>query len=152
MTSVGVVDQTIDVDVAAKVLWDYVTDWDRHGEWIPLTRMETHGVPAREVGGTFRAWSGIGPVGFWDSLRVTAWEERPDGGGSCTLVHTGRIVRGDAEIHVTALSDRRSRLRWVENFEFGRPGRLAWRAGGRLAVDRGLRRSLRRMAALVEGA
>ena len=30
----------IDADVPAAVLWDYVTDWPRQAEWIPLTRVE----------------------------------------------------------------------------------------------------------------
>jgi len=149
VTRPAVVDRTVDVSADAAVLWDFITDWERHGEWIPLTRVEALGGPAREVGGTFRAWSGIGPVGFWDPLRVTAWAENADGGGACTLVHTGRVVRGDAEIIVTSLGPGRSRLRWVEHFELGRPGRVAWSLGGAL-VDRGLGRSLRRMAALVE--
>ncbi|HET7691006.1 MAG TPA: SRPBCC family protein [Nocardioidaceae bacterium] len=144
-----VVDQTLDVGVDAKVLWDFITDWKRHGDWIPLTRVDLVGGPAREVGGVFRTRSGVGPLGFWDPLRVTAWDEWPDGGGTCTLVHTGKVVRGDAEITVTPLGEGRSRLRWVEHFEFGRPGRLAWRVGGRL-VDRGLGRLLRRAAAIVE--
>jgi hypothetical protein len=150
MTSTAVVDRALDVDVAAEVLWDFVTDWKRHGEWIPLTRVELVGGPAREVGGTFRAWSGVGPVGFWDPLRVTAWEAHSYGGGECALVHLGKVVRGDAEITVTSLGQGRSRLRWVERFELGRPGRLAWRVGGGL-VDRGLGRSLRKLAAIVEG-
>ena len=30
----------VDVGVPADVLWDYLMDWPRQGEWIPLTRVE----------------------------------------------------------------------------------------------------------------
>ena len=150
MSSRATVEQTIEVEAPAAALWSYLTDWERHGDWIPLTRVETVGGAAHGVGGKLRAWSGIGPLGFWDPLTITEWEEHDDGGGRCVLVHTGRIVKGDAILTVTALSDARSQLSWVEFFDFGPLGRLGWRvAGGRL--EQGLGRALRRMAAQVEG-
>ena len=146
---IATVDKTLTVEAPAANLWAYVTDWKKHEEWIPLTRTETLGGEARAVGGRFRAWSGIGPIGFWDPMTVTRWEEQEDGSGFCAVVHTGRVVKGDAEITVTALSGGRSTLRWVEHFQFGRVGSLGWRLGSRI-VDRALHRALGRMVALVE--
>ena len=64
------------LDVPADVAWAYVTDWPRQGEWVPHTRVEhvdpAH--PAVGVGGRLRAWSGLGPVGFWDTMTITSWE------------------------------------------------------------------------------
>jgi hypothetical protein len=144
------IDKTVEVAAPAADLWAYVTDWPRHGEWVPLTKVETVGGAAREVGGRLRAWSGLGPIGFWDPLTVTAWEENDDGGGRCAFVHTGRVVRGDAELTVTALGPRRSSLRWLEQLEFGRLSRLAWRVGGPV-IEKGLEHALRRLARIVEG-
>ena len=30
----------VDVAAPASVVWDYVTDWPRQQEWVPLTRVE----------------------------------------------------------------------------------------------------------------
>ncbi|HSV38575.1 MAG TPA: SRPBCC family protein [Nocardioidaceae bacterium] len=144
------VEHSLDVAAPAAALWAYVTDWEKHSEWVPLSRVETVGGSGRGVGGKLRAWSGIGPVGFWDPLTVTEWAEHEDGGGRCALVHTGRVVKGDAVITVTALSADRSTLHWLEDFELGTLGRLLWRVGGGL-VHYALGRALQRLAAIVEG-
>jgi uncharacterized protein YndB with AHSA1/START domain len=151
MTTTVTVDKLRHVNAPAAELWAYVTDWTRHAEWIPLTRTETIGGDARAVGGKFRAWSGIGPLGFWDPMTVTTWREGPDGSGFAGIVHTGRIVKGDAEITVEALPDGRSTLRWVEHFHFGPVGLFAWRLTARL-LDSALDRALRRLVAKVEAA
>ena len=140
---------TLDVAAPAADLWAYITDWPRHGEWIPLTKVETVGGGARGVGGKIRAWSGLGPLGFWDPITITAWDEQPDGSGHCAFVHTGRFVKGDAEIMVSSLPGDRSRLEWFEWFDLGLPGRLAWRVAG-AAMERTLARALQKMAAIVE--
>ena len=144
------VDKRVDVAAPAAMLWTYVTDWPRHGEWIPFTKVETVGGPAKSVGGRLRAWSGVGPVGFWDPLTVTAWEERSDGSGRCSFVHTGRVVQGVAELTVTSHGPSRSSLRWWEELEFGVVRRQAWRVGGPL-LERGLERAMARLARIVEG-
>jgi hypothetical protein len=148
MTRVSLSDE-LEVAAPAERLWTYLTDWQRHGEWIPLTRVETVGGAARAVGGKVRAWTGVGPLGFWDPMTVTAWEEAADGGGRVAFVHTGRLVKGDAELVVSALSDGCSHLSWHEEFDMSRVSRLAWKVGGPL-LQRGLSRALRRMAGLVE--
>ncbi len=150
MTTRVTVQKTLPVAAPAQRLWDYVTDWPRHAEWIPLTRTETIGGQARGVGGRFRARSGIGPLGFWDPMTVTRWEEHEDGSGFVGVVHTGRLVKGDAEITVTALGADRSELGWVEHFLLGRPGALGWRLASGF-LDKTLDRALATLVANVEG-
>jgi len=66
----------VDIAAPAEAVWDFVTDWPRQGDWIPATRVER--VDAADgVGGRFRAWSGLGRVGFWDPMTITAWERTP---------------------------------------------------------------------------
>lgn len=150
MTTRVTLERTAAVHAPARLLWDYVTDWSRHGEWIPLTRVDCVVGGARAVGGTFRAWSGIGPIGFWDPMTVVDWQEHEDGSGHVAVVHSGRVVRGNAEITVTAVGPDRSELRWVERLLLGRAAALGWRLGSGL-VNKGIERALRRMAAIVEG-
>ena len=136
----------IDVDVPASRLWDYVTDWPRQAEWVPHTRVERvdPGDPARSVGGRIKAWSGLGPVGFWDYMTVTSWEESPDGGGRCEVLHTGAVVRGEGEFEVVATGPETSRFLWSEMavVPLGRVGGLGWMVARPIVerlIDRGLR-------------
>lgn len=152
----AVVRAQVRVAAPAAVVWDYVTDWSRQGEWMPLTRVEV--VPdgtgdrrARHVGGRVRARTGLGPLGFWDPLTVTAWEEQADGSGRCQILHTGRVVRGDAELEVLAQGPDSCTASVWEHIEIpgGPVGALLWRLAGRFA-DRAADRVLRRMARRAE--
>jgi hypothetical protein len=132
----------------AAEVWAYLTDWPRQGEWIPLTRVErTSPGPAREVGGRIRAWTGVGPLGFWDPMTITAWQEHADGSGRCEVLHLGRVVRGDGGFTVTALDERTCRVLWWERVDVpgGRLGALAWRLLGR-GLQRGVDTALNRLA------
>ncbi len=132
----------------APVVWDYVTDWPRQGEWVPLTRTELVDGPGDGVGGRLRAWTGIGPVGFWDTMTITRLDRTADGGGICEVLHTGAVVRGEGEFAVVAAGPERCRFIWVElvPLPFGRVGALGWRLV-RPLVERGLDHGLRRLAA-----
>jgi len=145
------------VDAPARVVWDYVTDWPRQGEWIPLTRVEAipPGAPARAVGERIRAWTGVGPVGFWDTMTITAWQQEEDGSARCEVLHTGRVVRGEAELAVRAEGPQACTFVWWERIEVpgGRVGALLWRLGGgafRRGIDSALRKLARRAERLAE--
>jgi hypothetical protein len=98
----------VDVEASARAVWDFVTDWPRQGEWVPLTRVERVD-PAADVGGRFRAWTGLGPLGFWDPMTITAWERSGDGGGRCEVLHRGTVVKGEGEFVVLARGPQASR-------------------------------------------
>ena len=143
-------EQTVEVSAPPGVVWDYVTDWPRQSEWVPLTRVER--VDAADgLGGRIRAWTGLGPVGFWDPMTITAWERSPDGGGRCEVLHLGQVVRGEGEFTVLATGPGRSRFVWAELLDvpFGRAGALGWRLGSPM-VGRTIGGALRTMRDLVE--
>lgn len=140
----------VDVAVPAAVAWDYATDWSRQGEWIPMTRVEPVDLADR-VGGRIRAWTGVGPVGFWDPMTITAWERGDDGAGRCEVLHTGTVVRGDGEFAVVPLAPESCRFTWWERVDVpgGRVGALGWRVGGPV-MGRLVDHALRRFAVRVE--
>lgn len=140
----------VDVAAPADEVWRYVTDWPRQGEWIPATRVENLD-DADALGGRFRAWTGLGRVGFWDPMTITAWERDPAGGGRCEVLHTGRVVKGEGEFTVVALDPTHSRFVWAELLVVpaGRAGALGWRAA-RPVVERLLDLALRGMRDRVE--
>ena len=145
----------VDVEVPADVLWDYLMDWPRQGEWIPFTRVERADPtdPANAVGGRIRAWSGIGPLGFWDEMTITTWDRRPDGGGVCEVLHTGAVVKGEGVFEVVATGPGSSRFLWSEMVvvPLGRLGALGWRVVRPLLERLILDRALARMRTRVEG-
>jgi len=143
-------ERSVEVAAPASELWDYISDWPRQGEWVPLTRVEKVD-DANVLGGRIRAWTGLGPVGFWDPMTITAWERTAGGGGRCEVLHRGRVVRGEGEFTVVALGPRSSRFVWAEVLVV--PGRavgaLGWRAA-RPVVERVIDHALRTLRDRVE--
>jgi hypothetical protein len=140
----------IDVAAPASEVWDYITDWPRQGEWVPLTRVEVVD-RADGLGGTFRAWTGVGKVGFWDPMTITAWERLPEGGGRCEVLHLGKLVKGEGEFTVLSRGPDSSRFVWAEVLvlPLGALGSAGWRLA-RPVGERVIDRALRRMRDLVE--
>ena len=140
----------VDVEAPARAVWDYVTDWPRQAEWVPLTRVERVDAAA-DVGGRLRAWTGLGPLGFWDPMTITAWERSGDGGGRCEVLHLGTVVKGEGEFVVLARGQQASRFVWAEvvDVPLGGVGAAGWRVA-RAVAERLLDRALDRMRRLVE--
>lgn len=79
-----------------------LTDWERHGEAVPLTRI-------RRTDTGFVARTAVGPIGFDDVMDVVAW----DPPRSCRIEKRGRVVTGWAEVHVEP-TPHGSRVVWRE--------------------------------------
>ncbi|WP_151769961.1 SRPBCC family protein [Streptomyces abyssomicinicus] len=122
--------------------WRRVTDWPRHGQVVPFTRVTADG---RRV----RARTGVGPVGFLDLMEITVWSPPGDGdaGGVCRLEKRGRVVLGWAELEVRPGPGGRARVLWREDVRLRfLPSFLdgAVRFAGRYVFGRALNRLLRR--------
>jgi hypothetical protein len=140
------VTEQVEIGAPAREVWDYVFDWPRQGEWIPATRVRVVNGDGHEVGARVEAWTGIGRVGFVDTMTITGW----DPPRVCEVAHTGRVVRGSGVFSVVPLGDDRARFDWREDLEIplGRLGyagflatRPAFGFGVRRALD-GLRRRI----------
>jgi carbon monoxide dehydrogenase subunit G len=142
------VELTLDVPVDApeQAVWDAVVDWDHQGEWMLGTRVRGTVQGGAGVGGGLEAFTGVGRVGFLDTMVITAW----DPPHRCEVLHTGKLVRGTGIFEVRAEGDR-SRFVWTERLELplGRLGQLAWRAV-RPAAAAGIKRSLEKLARQIE--
>jgi hypothetical protein len=138
----------VEVDAPADVVWRYVTDWERQGEWMLGTRVRVTG-GNRGVGTTLRAVTGIGPLAVADTMEVVEFTP-PSGAepGRAAVRHTGRVIRGDGVFEVVELGPQRSRFSFTELLDLpgGPLGRVAWRLGSPV-VRAGFVASLRRMAA-----
>ncbi|MGW2209879.1 SRPBCC family protein [Streptomyces sp. NPDC001781] len=95
--------------------WRRITDWPRHGDLVPLTRMTVVPPPPTRVGTRILARTGVGPLQFDDPMDITVWRPPLDGEpGFCRLEKRGRVVLGWAEIEVLPGPGGRARAVWRE--------------------------------------
>ncbi len=144
-------DITVDVivDAEPRVVWEAVTDWPRQSEWMLGTEVRATEQGGVGVGGGIEAFTGVGRLGFLDTMVITEW----DPPHRCVVRHTGAFVQGLGIFEVLALPQGRSRFVWAEQLDLplGRLGQLAWPVV-RPGFAWGVRRSLEALAADVERA
>jgi hypothetical protein len=121
-------------------LWRLVMDWPRQGDWMLATRVRG----GQGVGACVVARTGVGRLGFTDTMVITQWFPPH----RCVVRHTGRVVRGTGVFEV-ARRGPVSQLCWTERLQLPWPasGPLGrWLASGptRLIMAASLRR-LRRL-------
>lgn len=127
--------------------WLRLTDWERHGALVPLTRTVVETAPPTGVGTRFTARTGVRGITFDDPMEVTLW--RPPEAGAAGLVRLekrGRIVTGRAEIEVRPLPAGGTEVHWYESLRIrGLPRLLdpTVDAAGRLVFSRALTAILR---------
>ncbi len=86
--------------------WARLTNWQRHTEFIPFTRVSSAEPLQDRAGSAFVARTSLGPFGFDDPMEVTFWlPPRGDQAGVCRVVKRGRIVLGWAVLTVTPTAD-----------------------------------------------
>jgi hypothetical protein len=138
----------VDVNAPAEAVWLAVTDWVGQGEWMLGTRVSvTSPGDGRNLGATLSAFSGIGPVGFTDTMEIVEWAPPR----RCVVRHLGKVVQGDGVFEVVELGPERARFLWTEllDLPLGPLGRLGWPVV-RPAFRLGVEQSLHRMARLCE--
>ena len=114
---------TVDVDAPVEQTWAGATDWAGQGEWMLGTRVRPTRQGGQGVGGGIEAFTGVGRLGFLDTMDITLW----DPPHRCHVVHTGRLVRGTGAFEVEPRGPH-STFVWREDLELplGALGRLGW--------------------------
>ncbi|MFB6811804.1 SRPBCC family protein [Streptomyces sp. NPDC056387] len=127
--------------------WRRVTDWERHGAQVPLTRTIIGTEPPTRVGTRFTARTGVGSITFDDPMEVALWQPPADASpGLVRLEKRGRAVTGWAEIGVRPGPAGGSVVEWREELHVRGLGRRfdpLVAAAGRLLFSRALARLLR---------
>ena len=95
-------------------VWDLVTDWSRQHEWIWATQVRG----GQGLGATVVGWTGVGPVGFTDTMVISEWEPPR----RCVVRHTGKVVRGSGIFEVIP-DGTGCVFRWTEELELPRAAR-----------------------------
>ena len=119
----GRVSLDVPVRAPASAVWDAVTDWPAQGEWMPATRVRAVDGDGRCVGGRIEAFTGLGRLGFLDTMVVTEWLPPT----WCAVDHTGRVIRGTGAFRVTPTPDGAT-FTWSEELELpgGALGGVGW--------------------------
>jgi hypothetical protein len=105
MTTLSV---SVDVDAPAERTWDVVTDWERQGEWMPMTDVRVSADSPIGIGAKISARSGVGPASFVDPMVIDVWQPPY----RCEVVHLGKVVTGRGVFLIEDLPDGRSRFTW----------------------------------------
>ena len=140
----------VEVKAPIELVFERLTDWPSQGEWMLGTHIEMLSPPSSSksrIGEKFRAFTGLGPLGFWDYMTVTRWEPPY----KVDVVHTGKVVRGLGFMHLTAQHPDITKFEWSEEIELplGVLGRLGWPLVRPFFLA-GIRHSLRKFAKYVE--
>ena len=136
---------SVQVAAPAEQVWAALVDWERQGEWMPLTDVRVVGGDPHGVGGRIEARTGV-PVGggrhagLLDTVEITGWHPPQ----RVEVLHTGRVVRGPGIFEVRARMAGATVV-WTEQLDLplGRLGRMGWpllRPAAALALELGLSR------------
>jgi hypothetical protein len=139
---------TVDVAAPADEVWAAVTDWPGQGAWMLGTSVRGTVQDGRGVGGGIEAFTGLGRLGFLDTMTITRW----DPPRRCEVEHHGRVVRGSAVFEVIPVDSEHARFVWAEWLSppLGLLGAIGYALVRPLAVV-GLRASLLRLARWAPG-
>lgn len=132
----------------SRAVWDELVDWRGHGDWVPATRVEVGEGDPTEVGATFTAFTGYGPLTLEDRMRVTRcdWDDQA-AQGTCDVDKLGPVLTGRAGFTVEPHGER-TRVVWVEEVVVPYvPEFLSGIVG--TAGAAGFRAAMRRLAALL---
>jgi hypothetical protein len=116
---------SVEIDATAERTWQVVTDWERQGEWIPLTDVKVAVDSPVGLGAKLSARSGVGAASFVDPMVVDVWTPP----NRCEVVHLGKIVTGRGVFLVESLADGRSRFTWSEVLDSSGARRVVERIG-----------------------
>lgn len=137
----------VDVQVPAQKVWEALIDWPTQGKWMLGTKVWPVNGDGHGVGGQIAAFTGIGKLGFLDTMEITHW----DPPARCDVLHTGKVVKGTGTFQVVALGEQSCRFIWAEDLQIplGPIGLLGFKILRPFFIA-GVRKSLEKFSNLVE--
>lgn len=127
------------IPLPARTVFEELTDWAGHAEWVPMTRVEIlrgDGGPGTE----FVATTGVGPAALPDRMRVDSLDPEAM---TVTITKIGPVLTGEVRLAVVSTGEQSCRLEWVEEIHvpyapqiLARPIAFAARRGFTTAISR----------------
>lgn len=107
----------VSVKVFAPVdqVWNKLVNWQSQGEWMALTKVWSSADQDGKsgVGTVIEAFTGIGPFGVLDEMRITKWDPPT----FCAVDHYGKYIKGLGEFTLVGLSPDVTRFDWHEKID-----------------------------------
>jgi hypothetical protein len=91
-----------------------LVEWEKQGDWMTLTRVSAsdNGADDSGIGTTIEAFTGVGPIGVLDKMKVISWEPPH----FCRVDHYGKVIKGIGEFRLVDLGDK-TRFDWYEEIK-----------------------------------
>ncbi|MCX5379674.1 SRPBCC family protein [Streptomyces sp. NBC_00091] len=102
--------------LAPAEVWERLTDWERHGAQVPLTRTIIETEPPTRVGTRFTARTGVGRITCDDPMEVVLW----DPPRLVRIEKRGGAVTGWAEIELRPDPAGGTEVHWREDLTLPR--------------------------------
>ncbi|WP_033376263.1 SRPBCC family protein [Actinopolyspora halophila] len=139
--AVGEVRSRVRIPCSRRTVWTVATDWPGQSEWMLGTLVRVTGGDGRSPGSELVAFTGVGDLGFLDTMRIELWQPP----SSCTVRHEGKLVRGTGGFAVEPTGEDETDFVWWERFELPALLLPLWLLA-KPVVSWGLKRSLRDFA------
>jgi len=123
-------------------VFNAVTEWELQNKWVLATKVRGIGSDSRCLGGKLEAFTGIGKLGFMDTMTITGW----DSPNVCEVTHTGNVVKGSGLFEIST-ENGITYFAWTERtlIPFGILGKAGWLIVGPM-TKLGLKYSLSRFS------
>ena len=99
------------INAPVNKVWRALVQWENQGDWMALTKVSAsdQGADDSGIGTTIEAFTGIGPFGVLDKMKVTSWEPPQ----FCRVDHYGKVIKGIGEFRLVELGNK-TRFDWYE--------------------------------------
>jgi hypothetical protein len=104
----------VTINATVDKVWCALVEWEKQGDWMALTRVSAseNGADDSGIGTTIEAFTGVGPFGVLDKMKVISWEPPH----FCRVDHYGKVIKGIGEFRLVDLGDK-TRFDWYEEIK-----------------------------------
>ena len=104
----------VTINATVNKVWRALVEWEKQGDWMALTRVSAsdNGADDSGIGTTIEAFTGVGPFGVLDKMKVISWEPPH----FCRVDHYGKVIKGIGEFRLVNLGDK-TRFDWYEEIK-----------------------------------
>ncbi|NDB49685.1 MAG: SRPBCC family protein [Actinobacteria bacterium] len=104
----------VTINATVNKVWRALVEWEKQGDWMALTRVSAsdNGADDSGIGTTIEAFTGVGPIGVLDKMKVISWEPPH----FCRVDHYGKVIKGIGEFRLVDLGDK-TRFDWYEEIK-----------------------------------